>query len=222
VAAAAIPAAAGNVRALAAALAIALLGASPAPATPAIGDILQSVGNARKGLTSYIVPVTMHGSVHVKILSVPFSMHGTEYYQAPDKQALHMVDVPKMAEGFSNMVGSLGTPSTWPQTYAISLQGTKAYAGRQDYVLIGVPRKSGNVKNVTVLVNPNTWAIDSAAFAYNNGSSVSLTLSYGSNSYNLPVSANVSAKFPDYSGGASIDYAAYQTNVPVPASAFQQ
>ncbi len=209
-------------RAFLAALLVALLGASPAPATPAIGDILQAIGNAREGLTSYIVPVTMHGSVHVKIVSVPFSMRGTEYYQAPDKQALHMVDVPKMASGFSNMVGSLGTPSTWPQTYAISLQGTKAYAGRQDYELVGVPRKGGNVKNVTVLVNPNTSAIDTAAFAYNNGSSVSLTLTYGSNSYNLPVSANVNAHFPDYSGGATIDYAGYQTNVPVPASAFAQ
>ena len=208
-------------RVLAAALLIALLGASPAPATPAIGTVLRAIGNARRGLTSYIVPVTMHGSVHVKILSVPFSMHGTEYYQAPDKQALRMVDVPKMASGFSNMVGSLGTPSTWPQTYEISLDGTKAYAGRQDYVLIGVPRKGGNVKNVTVLVNPKTSAIDSAAFAYNDGSSVSLTLSYGSNPYNLPISANVTARFPDYSGGASIVYGSYQTNVPVPASAFQ-
>ncbi len=209
-------------RALATALLVALLGVSPAPATPAIGDVLQAVGNARKGLTSYIVPVTMHGDVHVKILSVPFSMHGTEYFQAPNQEALRMVDVPKMAQGFSNMVGSLGTPSTWPQTYAISMQGTRAYAGRQDYVLVGVPRKSGNVKNVTVLVNPGTSAIDSAAFAYNNGSSVSLTLSYGSNSYNLPVSANVTAHFPDYSGSAAIDYGTYQTNVPVPASAFQQ
>jgi hypothetical protein len=209
------------VRALAAALLIGLLGASPAPATRAVGDVLQAIGNARKGLNSYIVPVAMHGSVHVKIVSVPFSMHGTEYYQAPNKQALRMVDVPKMAQGFSNMVGSLGTPSTWPQTYAISLQGTRAYAGRQDYVLVGLPRKSGNVKNVTVLVNPTTSAIDSAAFAYNDGSSVSLTLSYGGNPYNLPTSGNVAAHFPDYSGGASIDYGTYQTNVTVPDSVFQ-
>jgi hypothetical protein len=211
----------------AALLSIALLGASAAPAapvasTPPIGDVLHAIGNARKGLTSYIVPVSMHGSVHVKILSVPFSMHGTEYFQAPDKQALRMVDVPKMASGFSNMVGTLGTPSTWPQTYAISLHGTKSYAGRQDYVLIGIPHKSGNVKNVTVLVNPATSAIDSADFAYNDGSSVSLTLAYGSNPYNLPVSANVTARFPDYSGGAAIDYGSYRINVAVPASAFQQ
>jgi hypothetical protein len=86
-AAAATPAGDGKLRALAAVLLVGLLGASSAPASPPVGDVLQAIGNARKGLTSYIVPVTMHGSVHVKIVSVPFSMHGTEYYQAPDKQA---------------------------------------------------------------------------------------------------------------------------------------
>jgi hypothetical protein len=211
------------VRAPAALLALALIGAAPSPApAPTVTTVLQGVASARKGLTSYIVPVSMRGSVHVKIVSVPFGIHGTEYFQAPDKQALHMVDVPKMASGFSNMVGTLGTPSTWPTTYVITLQGTKTYAGRQDDVLIGVPRKSGNVKNVTVLVNPQTYAIDSADFAYTNGSSVSLTLAYGGNPYNLPSSANVTASFPGYKGGAAITYGTYQTNVPVPATAFQQ
>ena len=205
-----------------AALAIALLGASPAPATPTIGTVLQSIGNARKGLTTYVVPVTMNGSIHERHLAAfPWHGTGTEYYHAPDKQALQIVDFGRASAGFSNVVGSLGAPVTWSQTYAVSMQGTKAYAGRRDYVLIFAPRKSGDIKTVILLVNPNTWAVDSGTFSYYNGSSVSVTLSYGLNSYDLPVSANVSARLPGFSDNVSIDYGTYRTNVPVPASAFQ-
>ena len=63
--------------------------ASPVPTLDA-GNILQRSESRWQGLTSYQVPVTISGSVRVAFVSVPFKMTGTQYYQAPDEQALHL------------------------------------------------------------------------------------------------------------------------------------
>ena len=199
--------------------------ASPAMLPPPADSaaVLARIQSYWKQLHSYQVPVTMNGSVKVAFISLPFTMTGTEYYQAPDKEALVMNDVPSMARGFEKTMANMGTPETWPQRYTITLKGSETHRNHLAYVLVGLPKAAGNVKNVTMWVNAKTYAIESVAFNYNNGATLNLELSHhGLSPYHLPTSVAVSAKFPQYSGGATIKYGTYQTNVPIPASVFEK
>jgi outer membrane lipoprotein-sorting protein len=193
---------------------------SPAPQSAA--DVLRGIAGYWKNLKSYKVAVTMSGSVKVSFISLPFTMTGTEYYRAPDRQALHMNDVPSLAKGFETTMASMGTPETWPLRYDITLQGTRPHNNHTAYVLVGTPKNGGNVKNVTMLVNAKTFAIESVLFSYNNGATLNLDLSHrGLSPYHLPTSATVGARFPQYSGNADITYGTYDVNVPIPDSVFQ-
>jgi outer membrane lipoprotein-sorting protein len=177
----------------------------------------------RHELHSYQVPVTIRGSVRVSFFSVPIAMDGTEYFKAPDKDAMHLNNVPSAAKSFSNTMNAMGTPQTWESTYDITLQGTALHRSHAAYVLVGTPRRPGNVKTVTMWVNARTFAIESVAFAYANGSALGLEFSHhGLSPYHLPTSIAVSAHFPGYSGQATILYGTYQLNVAIPDSAFAQ
>ena len=197
--------------------------APAATATPANAtQVLDHIQAYWKNLQSYQVPVTMQGSVKVSFISVPFSMDGTEYFRAPNQTKLKMNNVPSLAKGFEDTMANMGTPETWPKVYDIVLKGTATRKGHLDYVLYGVPRKPANVKNVTMWVNARTYAIVSVAINYNNGASLELDLNHrGDSPYHLPTSIGVQANFPQYKGSATITYGKYQTNVPIPDSAFE-
>ena len=204
------------------------LGATPAPAPTGnapqnAADVLARAVATREELHSYQVPVSIRGSARVSILSVPVAMDGTEYFKAPDKEAMHLNNVPSAAKAFSNTMNAMGTPQTWEATYDIVLQGTAPHRNHTAYVLTGTPKHPGNVKTVTMWVNARTYAIESVAFAYTNGSALGLEISHhGLSPYHLPTSIAVTAHFPGYSGQAQITYGTYQINVAVPDSAFTQ
>ncbi len=176
---------------------------------------------ARGGLNSYRVPVTMSGSVRNGLISVHFTMKGTEYFKAPDRDALRMTQVPKMASGFKNTIVSIPPPAAWPEIYAMSVTGSETYGSDRVFVLSGTPRKGGNVTSVTMLVDASTYALDAISYAYKNGSSLGFQLQHGGNPYRLPTGAAVSAHFPSYRGTANVTYGAYATNVPIPESVFE-
>lgn len=211
-------------------LLVVALGAAPPPAEAPAGsapqtadDVLERAVASRHELHSYQVSVTITGKVRASFLSVPVSMNGTEYFKAPDKEAMHLNNVPSLAKAFSNTVNTMGTPQTWEATYDIVLQGTAPHRNHTAYVLVGTPRHSGNVKTMTMWVNVKTYAIEGATFAYTNGSSLGLEFSHhGLSPYHLPTSIAVSAHFPGYSGDANIAYGPYQINVAVPDSVFAQ
>lgn len=201
------------------------LGATPAPG-PIPQNAQQVLARAvasRQELHSYQVPVNITGKVRVSLLTVPVAMNGNEYFKAPDKEAMHLNNVPSLAKSFSNTVNSMGTPQIWEATYDIVLQGTATHRNHPTYLLVGTPKHQGNVKTVTMWVNSNTYAIESVNFAYVNGSALGLEISHhGLSPYHLPTSITVSARFPGYSGQAVIAYGPYQINVAVPDSAFAQ
>jgi outer membrane lipoprotein-sorting protein len=177
----------------------------------------------RQELHSYQVPVSIRGSVRVSFLSVPVAMDGTEYFKAPDKEAMRLNNVPSAAKSFSNTMNAMGTPQTWEATYDIVLQGTTPHRNHTAYVLVGTPKHPSNVKTVTMWVNARTYAIESVAFAYTNGSALGLEFSHhGLSPYHLPTSIAVTARFPGYSGQARIAYGTYQINVAIADSEFAQ
>jgi hypothetical protein len=197
--------------------------ASPTPLHDAAA-VIAGIESYWKNLISYQVPVSMSGSVRVSFISVPFRMTGTQYFRAPDQEALHLSDAPSLARDFQTTVASMGTPETWSVTYDITLAGIQTHRNHATYVLVGTPHRSGSrVKNMTMWVNVKTYAIEAVTFAYNNGASLALELSHHSRSpYHQPTSISVTAKFPSYAGNARIQYGTYQFNGPIPNSVFQK
>jgi hypothetical protein len=198
------------------------------PATPAglpdAATILQRSESRWQGLESYQVPVTIAGSVRVAFISVPFRMTGTQYYQAPDQQALHLDNPPSYAHGLGNTLSTLGTPQTWLRDYSIDAPVSQPHGRHTAYVLTGTPKRASHVKSMTISFSDTTYGIESVAFGYTNGATLVVTFHrhHGISQYHLPRNATVVAKFPSYSGNATITYGDYQLNQPIPASVFQQ
>jgi hypothetical protein len=210
-------------RSLSLLLLAAVLAAVPAAANapPSVAAIVARMEAARSGLRSYRVPVTMSGRVHNGLISVHFTMKGTEYFKAPDRDALRMTQVPKMASGFKNTIVSIPPPAAWPEIYTMRVTGSQSYGSDRVFALTGTPKKGGNVASVTMLVNSATYALDAISYAYKNGSTLAFQLQHGANPYRLPSGAAVSAHFPSYRGSANVTYGAYATNVAIPESVFQ-
>jgi hypothetical protein len=197
---------------------------SPSPAPPAdAAAILQRVESAWTGLTAYQVPVTVSGHVRAAILSLPVHMSGIQYYAAPDKQILVLHNPPRLARGLGDSLTNMGSPPTWTRDYDLALTGSQPRQHHGAYILAGPPKKrDSRVKTMTVSISATTYAIESVAFAYNNGARLVITLQrhHGLTPYHLPRTLTLTAKFPAYSGDATITYGAYEVNPTLPDSLF--
>src|SRR5580704_4118706 len=114
--------------------------ATPPPTLHSVAAVIAGMQSQWQNLKSYQVPVTLSGSVRASFISVPFSIQGTEYYRAPDQQALHLASAPAIAQQFQNTVTSMGTPQTWPLNYTMTLKGTQLHNKHLAYVLQGAPK----------------------------------------------------------------------------------
>lgn len=201
---------------------------APAPSAsrpPDAATILQRSESAWRGLTSYQVPVTISASVRVSFISLPVHMTGTQYYQAPDQQALHLDNPPRLASGLGDTLSTMGTPQTWLRDYSIAMPVTQPHGRHATYILVGTPKRSSSrVKSMTMRVSDRTYAIESIDFSYANGATLLVTFvhSHGVSQYHLARRATVVAHFPSYSGTATITYGNYVLNQPIPASVFAQ
>lgn len=198
--------------------------AAPPSPPPDAATILQRSQSRWQGLSSYAVPVTISGHVRVSIISLPFKMTGTQYYEAPNRQALHLDNPPSFARGLGNTLSTMGTPQTWLRDYAISTPSSQPHGHHAAYLLTGVPKLASRVKSMTMWVSATTYAIESVAFSYTNGATLAVTFRHhpGVSQYHLARGATLVAKFPAYSGDATITYGNYQFNAAIPASVFQQ
>jgi outer membrane lipoprotein-sorting protein len=206
-----------------------LAGAAPAnpPATPSAAEpdaatILQRSQSRWQGLDAYQVPVAVSGSLRVAIISVPFKMTGTQYYQGPDKQALHLDNPPRIARGLGDTLSTMGTPQTWLRDYTIALPTSQPHGHHSSYVLTGTPKRASRVKTMTMTISASTYAIEGITFSYTNGATLVVIFHRrpGVTQYHLPRSATLTARFPGYSGSATIMYGDYQLNQPIPAAIF--
>lgn len=208
-------------------VAIGLAGQTPAPVPTAVPDaatILQRSLSRWQGLTSYQVPVTISGSLRVAIISVPFKMTGTQYYQAPDQQALHLDNPPRIARNLGNTLAGVGTPQTWLRDYDVGMPVVQAHGHHAAYVLTGTPKRQSRVKTMTMWVSATTYGIETITFSYTNGATLTIMFQrhHGVSQYHLARSATLSARFPGYSGNATISYGDYLLNQPIPASVFEE
>jgi hypothetical protein len=192
------------------------------PTVRTAADVIAGMQSFSKDLKSYEVPLTLRGGVKVAFITIPFEARGMEYYEAPNKQAVHLSGAPALAQRFQNTVATMGSPQTWPLDYSMSLVATQQNDGHLAYHLLGPPKKTGStIKNVSMWVAAKTFALQTVSFSYQNGSSLSLVFSHhGVSPYHLPTHVTVSAKFASYSGNAQLIYGTYQTNIPVANSVF--
>lgn len=195
----------------------------PTPTARTTAEVIAGMQSLSQGLKSYQVPITLSGSVRVSFISVPFKAQGTEYYRAPNQQAIHLEGAPTIAKSFQTTVASMGSPQTWPLNYTMTLEGTQTNHSHLAYKLVGTPKRRGStVKSITIWVAVKTFAVQTVTFAYQNGSSLDLDFSHhGPSPFHLPTHITVTARFPSYAGNAQIVYGAYQTNVYIPNSAFE-
>lgn len=152
-------------------------------------------------------------------------MTGTQYYQAPDQQALHLDNPPRLASGLGNTLSTLGTPQTWLRDYSIAMPLAQPHGNHTAYMLVGTPKRSSSrVKTMTMWVSAKTYSIESILFSYTNGATLNVTFVHlhGISQFHLPRKATIAAHFPSYSGNATITYGTYQLNQPIPASVFLQ
>ncbi|MGA2760679.1 MAG: hypothetical protein ABSF08_10220, partial [Candidatus Cybelea sp.] len=171
--------------------------APPAPTLDAAA-ILQRSQSRWQGLSSYQVPVAIGGRVRVAFVSVPFKMTGTQYYQAPDEQALHLDNPPSYARGLGNTLSTIGTPQTWLRDYAIAQPVSQPHGHHTSYVLTGTPKRESRIKTMTMWISATTYGIESIIFSYTNGAALTVTFQrhHGVTQYHLPHSATIVAKFP--------------------------
>ena len=207
-------------------MALALVAASPAAQSSPSADqiIAQTQAAFNKGVKTFEVPVTMNGKVRAGPLSVPVSASGTQYFQAPDRIAMRMRNLPGPAKGFENSVNNVGTPSQWAKTYAFAYNGTSTRDGQNVYVLSGPPRNSGSrVKAATLYIDTQSYDVRGVHFDYNDGSTIDGTRQFKDvGTYHLVGKGNVSASFPQYKGTAELDYGDYKINGPIDPSVFQK
>ena len=207
-------------------LALALVAATPAAQSSPSADqiVAQTQAAFNKGVNTFQVPVTMKGKVRSGPLSLPFSVNGTQYFQAPDRIAMHMNNLPGPAKGFENSVNNVGTPATWAKTYVFAYNGTSTRDGHDVYVLSGPPRNTGSrVKTATLYIDTQSYDVRGVHFDYNDGSTVDGTRQFKDvGKYHLVSNTNVSASFPQYKGDAEVNYGDYKINGPIDPSVFQK
>jgi hypothetical protein len=188
------------------------------PTDPAA--ILAKVEERNPSLSSY------QGRVHVdlRMTSFPFirqHLDGTTYYKRPSNYEVAFDKVPALAKGFDKMFADVGDPSSWEKKFAVTYQGEKEFSGRKDVELRLVQRVRGMIDHETVLIDPNTWAIDSIRYDYYNGGHITMTQTFREvGGYSMLAEQNAEIAIPYAKAVAHGTYSDYKTNVAVDDSVF--
>jgi outer membrane lipoprotein-sorting protein len=199
----------------------AALGASPSPLTPA--QIVARMSANTAGLSSYQVSLQIVAHVRKGGISVPVTMNGDRYFKAPDRGALKIKSgIPAVAKEFTNTYASLGTPSTWSQTYNVTSQTRETIDGRDTYALTATYKRESNVDHIHLNVDATTFDPVRVQWFYRNGSNLVMRLQEGDvgGKYRLPLHEDIDGNFPSYRGTASVTYGTYAINVPIDDSVF--
>ena len=187
---------------------------------PPVSDVLSGMAKQTAGLQAYEVPVTIHAVVK-KVISIRFTLSGERYFAAPDKEAIKLKSVPAIAKAFSNLYASLGTPSTWSQTYDLQVVTPDHVSTQPTYELLGTYKHLSSVDHILFDVDASTYDPVEVRWFYRNGATIVMNVQEQSiGTFRLPAVENVDVHFPGYSGHATINYGTYDINVAVQPSVF--
>ena len=195
---------------------------TPSLAPMTVPQILARMAANTAGLRSYAVPVHIDAHVRNGLLSVPVSMDGERYFEAPAREAMRMRNVPAIGKQFSNVYAGLGTPQTWQTTYDIVLDGSGELNGHSVFRLRATYKHPSTVDRVELYVDVSTFDAVEVRWFYHNGATIVMDIdeSLVEDTYRLPQRETLRVQFPAYSGNATVSYGTYSINVPIPDSVF--
>lgn len=182
--------------------------------------ILTRVEQRNPSLSSY------QGRMHVdlRMTSFPFirqHLDGTTYYKKPSNYEVVFDRVPPLAKGFDKMFADVGDPANWEKRFAVTYQGEREYQGRKDIELKLVQRVRGMIDHETVLIDPNSWTIDSIRYDYYNGGHITMTQTFREVAgYSMLAEQNAEIAIPYAKAVAHGTYSDYKTNVAVDDAVF--
>ena len=209
---------AAAIAAMTALFAVPASAAADRPTDPAA--ILSKVEERNPSLSSY------RGRMHVdlRMTSFPFiSQHldGTTYYKKPSNYEVVFDRVPPLAKGFDKMFADIGDPANWQKRFVVTYQGEAEYRGRKDIQLKLVQRVRGMIDHETVLIDPNSWTIDSIRYDYYNGGHITMTQTFReAGGYSMLAEQDAEIAIPYAKAVAHGSYSDYQTNVAVDDAVF--
>src|SRR5271167_4433960 len=88
-------------------------------ASPTAQDVVARLLAARRGLSSYSVPIHFNLVVW-KVVRVSAQLDAVRYFQSPDKEILVMKSMPSIAKQFRYIYSAAGTPETWLSRYDVT------------------------------------------------------------------------------------------------------
>ena len=188
------------------------------PTDPAA--ILARVEERNPTLSSY------QGRLHVdlRLTSFPFvrqHLDGATYYKRPSNYEVVFDKVPPLAKGFEKMFTDVGDPASWEKRFVVTFQGERAFEGRKDLELRLVQRVRGMIDHETVLIDPQTWTVDSIRYDYYNGGHITMTQTFREvGGYLMLAEQNAEIAIPYAKAVAHGTYTDYKTNVALDDSIF--
>lgn len=182
-------------------------------------DLFARMQELNPGLHSFTA--TMRA--HVALTSFPFlatDIVATYYHKDPD---LDKIDVqsglPVVAQNFSKLYAHIEPPSQWERVYVVT-------PGRDDgktATFTLVPRKQGNVTQITATVDDASATVKSLRWTFVNGGSASVDQTYANVGGNLVVVAQTGdVAEPGYAGTISDTLSNYKLNPNLPDAVFSQ
>lgn len=197
-------------------LLVALLGAAATPpaAPPDAPTILGRMIARNPNLQSYRSRV----HVNVRMLNFPFlapQLDGTSYYRRPDTYEVVFDRVPGYAKGFSRLFDDIGDPAVWAKDNTVTVQGTRALAGRPVFVLQLVKKKHSDVlARSLAYVDASTYALVQMEWDYTSGGKIVMQQAYAvQNGYSVLSAQHATIDIPHVRAVADASYTQYQTNV---------
>lgn len=187
------------------------------------GDaLLRRAATANGALQSFTVPVHFDVSIH-KFISMRVGVDGTNYFQAPDEEALIVTKTPPVIGGaFRGNYNNLVTlPQVWPGRYKVQSVKLVQRDDQQLFELFARPRAADDVDHVVFDVTRNGCEPVAAAWFYRDGSTIKVTITNAPvGEYMLPSSETIVVSMPGNHFEATAHYGHYDLNAAVPQSIF--
>jgi hypothetical protein len=187
------------------------------------GDaILRRAATANGALQSFTVPVHFDVSIH-KFISLRVGVDGTNYFQAPDEEALIVTKTPPLIGGaFSGNYTNLVTlPQVWPGRYKVQSVKIIQRDDRTLFELFARPRAADDVDHVVFDVTRSGCEAVAASWYYRDGSTIKVAIVNALvGGYMLPSSETIVVSMPGNHFEATAHYGRYDLNASVSQSIF--
>lgn len=185
----------------------------------AADDLLARMSTINPDLHSYTATVR----AHVALATFPFlatDIVATYYHKDPDLDKLEVTSgLPIIAQSFSRLFAHIEPPARWNALYAITKTGDD---GKTTNLTL-VPRETGNVKKIEVLVDNASATILAMRWMYANGGWLSMNEHYGMVQGNTMVTSQTGhVEEPGYIGDVTTTLSGFQINPDLPDSVFGQ